>query len=132
MRAAQDPRRLLAHHLQNERFDRAIERRSTQHGLTHWFEGQPLGGAGKGELYDLALSVAAVMLYADPQSPSPHLHALTLCAQKGLCSGSLEERLLADYPADSPERATIQALYPRMMAAVLRGDLEAFEFRKKP
>lgn len=118
------------------RLDQVLMSHHTQGGLADgfipWFEGQPLGGAGRADLYDQALRVAAVMLYVDPQNPSPHLYALTLCAQKGLCTGSLDERLLADYPIGSPERATIQALYPRMMAAVLRGDLEAFEFRKKP
>ncbi len=101
-------------------------------GYLPWFEGQALGGAGNAELYDMALSVAGTLLFADPRSPSPHLYALALCAQKGLCAESLEDQLLADYPIGSPERATIQALYPRMMAAVLRGDLDAFEFRKKP
>ncbi len=107
-------------------------RRTPAAGQVPWFEAQALGGAGRAELYDKALGMAAIMLYADASNPSPHLYALALCAQKGLCTGSLEERLLADYPAGSPERATILALYPRMMAAVLRGDLDAFEFRKKP
>ncbi len=133
MQSTQDARALLTHYLKYERFDVIMERLGTSPGdQVPWFEGKALGGAGRADLYDQALRVAAVMLYADPQSPSPHLYALALCAQKGLCTGSLEERLLADYPAGSPERATIQALYPRMMAAVLRGDLDAFEFRKKP
>ncbi len=136
VRATGDFRQMVALEYTYGRFDQVLMSYHTQGGLADgfipWFGGQALGGAGRADLYDQALRVAAVMLYADPQSPSPHLYALALCAQKGLCTGSLEERLLADYPAGSPERATIQALYPRMMAAVLRGDLDAFEFRKKP
>lgn len=136
VRATGDFRQRVALEFQYGRLDQVLmsyhTREGQSQGFIPWFEGKPLGGAGRAELYDQALSVAGTLLYADPHHPSPHLYDLALCAQKGLCSGSLEERLLADYPAGSTERATLQALYPRMMAALLRGDLDAFEFRRKP
>ncbi len=136
VRASGDFRQMVALEFAYGRLDQVLmsylTRMGRAEGYLPWFEGQALGGAANAELYDKALSVAGTLLYVDPRSPSPHLYALALCAQKGLCTGSLEERLLADYPAGSPERATILALYPRMMAAMLRGDLDAFEFRKKP
>lgn len=136
VRATGDYRQMVALEFKYGRLDQVLvsyyTREGQSQGFIPWFEGKPLGGAGRAELYDQALSLAGTLLYADPHNPSPHLYELALCAQKGLCTGSLEERMLADYPVGSAERATLQGLYPRMMAAVLRGDLNAFEFRRKP
>lgn len=116
-------------HLQFERYDGFLALFRAYGNRVPWFEGQPYGGAGGPGPFNEALDMARVLLYADAGNPSPHLYALALCAQKGACAGSLEDRLLVDFPPGKPERAAIQALYPRLMAAALRKDVDAFGIR---
>ncbi len=116
-------------HLQFERYDAFLALFRAYANRVPWFEGQPYGGAGGPAPFNQALDIARVLLYADANNPSPHLYALALCAQKGACAGTLEDRLLVDFPPGKPERAAIQALYPRLMAAALRKDVDAFAIR---
>ncbi len=129
---SQDFRSQAEVQLRYERYDRFLALFQAYANRIPWFEGQPYGGAGGPGPFNQALDMARVMLFADASNPSPHLYALALCAQKGACAGPLEDRLLLDYPPASPERAAIKALYPRLMAAALRKDVDAFAIRPGP
>ena len=44
----------------------------------------------------------------------------------GACEGRVEDLVLADLPADSALRREVLALYPRLLEALRRGDIDAF------
>lgn len=58
---------------------------------------------------------------------SERSHAeLAVCVRMGACEGRVEDLVLADLPADSALRREVLALYPRLLEALRRGDIDAF------
>lgn len=96
------------------------------------FEGQRWGGASSQAVYELALRLAGQAYGFDPAADRRSVASLAVCIRMGACEGSLEEVVLAGLPANAPWRAEVLALYPRMLAALRRGDVDAFAPSRGP
>jgi len=97
-------------------------------GPTRYFEGQRIANTREGrDAYNYALSLATVYANNGAGRPGEGISQLLLCIDYGRCNaGRPEDYLLASLPSDSPVRAHAMALYPRILAAFARGDVEAF------
>ncbi len=91
-----------------------------------YFDGQPWGGASSKEVYERALRLAGMAYGFDAAAPQRSLATLAVCVRMGACEGRVEDLVLADLPADSALRREVLALYPRLLEALRRGDIDAF------
>ncbi len=91
-----------------------------------YFEGQLWGGATSQSAYERALRLAGQAYGFDPDAAQRSVATLAVCVRMGACEGRLEDLVLADLPPGAPLRAEVMALYPRLLAALRRGDVDAF------
>ncbi len=91
-----------------------------------FFDGQPWGGASSREAYERALRLAGWAYGFDAAASQRSLATLAVCVRMGACEGRVEDLVLADLSADSALRREVLALYPRLLEALRRGDIDAF------
>lgn len=91
-----------------------------------YFGGQRWGGASTREAYDRALRLAGQAYGFDASAPNRSIATLAVCIRMGACEGRVEDLVLADLPGDSPLRREVLTLYPRLLEALRRGDIDAF------
>jgi hypothetical protein len=97
-----------------------------------FFEGQRWGGARSAEAYDRAVRLAGQAYGFDASAAQRSVATLAVCIRMGACEGRVEDLVLADLPADSPMRVEVLKLYPRIWAALRKGDIDAFAPPKPP
>ena len=92
-----------------------------------YFEGQLLGGLSSKDAYNRALWLAAEAATDNKASASVrHLSNLASCVRTGVCRTELGTQHVDHLPLDSIVRTDALMIFPRMAAAMQRGDVEAF------